>query len=803
MDTAQPPATNSTMSNQDHGTQMKHIQMQPVETSGGRDLANDLVWQRDPDCSKDPVPGTVLPDPKGAMVTQTQMLPVNQTQVLSNQNSNVQVSQQGGFPMTTGTSVQPQQQIRYQFPNQASVIPNQSGDNTTATMVQSFQLPSSTGYSGPQQQGVAGYVPQTVLVDTDGIRIQQIPQNIPLQGYPVQQNMVPVQFNQNFTQGGNTATNSQFISMPPPATAGQHYQRLVPICQVNPQFLAVPRANFPSVTKPTSLNVTAANQANQNPSVVSPVMSPAVTSPGTESVKSPTYVFMCNKCSYVTPHRGSFKTHYSSHIQYKPYQCAYCDHATIMKQPMQKHVKMRHGIEDAEGFSYETDPKKENIIDFFCKQCRSTMSMEEAKKYLAKYESQTADKLKPGPSKRKSSLDDKDDDQLSGMKRKKKLSISEANIDAPTTTNVEQAHAQQVGSPRGKSPLSPRGKSPLSPRGKSNVSPRNLTKWKGSVIFQPSSEKPRGRPKKFKSDGDNPGKGFPGRATIKFRGFNRKKFSATGGNFMKCPYCDYKSTSIGGVKKHCEWKHPKAKVQCGKCPFSTFIPEEMERHELHDLCKNETVGSGYLADKHERSKSPEKGPGRPRKSLSTTESSVVKTTSDIVDENGDENSNDDGVQLPCPHCDFVSHLFALKRHLFFYHKECDWKCKLCGYKSDSKKDVVRHSNRAHPNTQPNVVQTFADISNLLPDEASEQDTGTPPEKDIDENKFVSKHKLMGREYYMTSRKRLYLGKKRVGIANGQSTEDGKPLGIILPSIEKRKRGRKKESKVHGKFFKRL
>lgn len=32
----------------------KPYHMQPVQTSGGRDLASDLVWQRDPDCSRDP-----------------------------------------------------------------------------------------------------------------------------------------------------------------------------------------------------------------------------------------------------------------------------------------------------------------------------------------------------------------------------------------------------------------------------------------------------------------------------------------------------------------------------------------------------------------------------------------------------------------------------------------------------------------------------------------------------------------------------------------------------------------------------
>jgi hypothetical protein len=39
-------------------TSTAHVkQLQPVPASGGHDLARDLVWQRDPDCSKDPAVG--------------------------------------------------------------------------------------------------------------------------------------------------------------------------------------------------------------------------------------------------------------------------------------------------------------------------------------------------------------------------------------------------------------------------------------------------------------------------------------------------------------------------------------------------------------------------------------------------------------------------------------------------------------------------------------------------------------------------------------------------------------------------
>jgi hypothetical protein len=93
---------------------------------------------------------------------------------------------------------------------------------------------------------------------------------------------------------------------------------------------------------------------------------------------------------------------------------------------MQKHVKLKHAIEDSEGFTYESDSKKENIIDFFCNQCRSTMNMEEAKSYLAKFEG-SQEKLKPGPTKRKLSKDFQNEDDEYTPKRKKTFSWSVHN----------------------------------------------------------------------------------------------------------------------------------------------------------------------------------------------------------------------------------------------------------------------------------------------------------------------------------------------------------------------------------------
>ncbi|CAC5396987.1 unnamed protein product [Mytilus coruscus] len=767
---------------------VKPYHMQPVQTSGGRDLASDLVWQRDPDCSRDPNVGNhgnPMMVSQGVHVpgNQTQMMPVNQPHgvhqmqgVTMNQPQTVPVNQSpSGYPVPNVSNALPHNPAGYQYQGQTTSVPTALGDHAHVSMAQTFQMPQGNVYPGMRPQGVVNYLPvtshQQLMMDTDGNRIQQntmMQQNMAMTGFQMPQNMVPVQYNPNFVQGGNMNGNTQYMNMRPPTTTVQHqpqqanynYPRLVPY---NQQLMNAPRTQYnnprpPVVPKPT-LNIMAANQVAQKPTdlnisagtqVSSPdmgyptVQSPTVASPGTESVKSPTYVFMCNKCNYVTPHRSSFKTHYSSHIQYKPYQCAYCDHATIMKQPMQKHVKMKHAIEDSEGFTYESDSKKENIIEFFSNQCRSTMNLEEAKKYLDKYES--GEKLKSGPAKRKLSMDERDKDSS-----KRKRSWPEAGDDSNQSDAL------------------------LGPS-RSSISPRKLTHWKQGVTFEHHNQETKTK---------------VGRGRSKtFSGFAKQKKFITS-SVMKCPFCEFKSGSRKGLKRHCNWRHLEKRYRCNNCIFSTFFLEEMEVHIQSDHCES------YQLHSHERSKSPEKTVGRPRKNVSSAEETTPKTVTidRFSEENADESGNDD-MQLNCPHCNFSSNPFALKRHLFFYHKECDWKCKICGFISDSKKELVRHSNKAHPNTQPNIVQTFADISSLLPDNASEQEKGTPPDKDIDENeKVVSKHKLIDRDYIKTSKKRLVLGKKRVSkTMNDSSGEDKLQIMKMLNERKGQKRGRKREEK---------
>jgi hypothetical protein len=58
----------------------------------------------------------------------------------------------------------------------------------------------------------------------------------------------------------------------------------------------------------------------------------------------------------------------------------------------------------------------------------------------------------------------------------------------------------------------------------------------------------------------------------------------------------------------------------------------------------------------------------------------------------------------------------------------------------------------------------------MPEDVAEQEKATPPDKDISENeKVVSKHRLIDRDFIKTNRKRLVLGKKCVStLVNGQS-----------------------------------
>ncbi|XP_076106593.1 uncharacterized protein LOC143075155 [Mytilus galloprovincialis] len=774
----------------------KPYHMQPVQTSGGRDLASDLVWQRDPDCSRDPNVGNhgnpmMVSQGVHVPVNQTQMMPINQPHgvhqmqgVPMSQPQSVPVNQSpSGYPVSNVNNTLPHNPAGYQYQGQTTTVPNASGDHAHVGMGQPFQMPQGNVYPGMRPQGLGNYLPvtshQQLMMDTDGNRIQQnnmMQQNMAMTGYQMPpQNMVPVQYNQNFVQGGNMNGNTQYMNMRPPTTTVQHQQqhqpqhqhqqanynhpRLVPY---NQQLMNAPRTQYnnprPPVVQTPTLNIMAANQIAQKPTnlnlpsstqVSSPdtgyptVQSPTVASPGTESVKSPTYVFMCNKCNYVTPHRSSFKTHYSSHIQYKPYQCAYCDHATIMKQPMQKHVKMKHAIEDSEGFSYESDSKKENIIEFFSNQCRSTMNLEEAKKYLDKYES--GEKLKSGPAKRKLSMEEREKDSS-----KRKKSWPEAG---------DESYQSEASLGQSKSP----------------ISPRKLTHWKQGVTFEHNNQ-------------DTKTKVGRGRSIKSFTSFAKQKKFITSG-VMKCPFCEFKSGSQKGLKRHCNWRHLEKRYRCNNCDFSTFFLEEMEGHIQRDHCES------YQLHSNETRKSPEKTVGRPRKNLSSAEETTPKTVTidRFAEDNADDSGNDD-MQLNCPHCNFSSNPFALKRHLFFYHKECDWKCKICGFISGSKKELVRHSNKAHPNTQPNIVQTFADISSLLPDNASEQEKGTPPDKDIDENeKVVGKHKLIDRDYIKTNKKRMVLGKKRVSkIINDTSGEDRLQIMKIISERKKQKRGRKRE-----------
>jgi hypothetical protein len=733
-------------------TSTAHVkQLQPVPSSGGHDLARDLVWQRDPDCSKDPAVG--------------QGQQINQVHVK--------------FPDSTGTPILPAVSVPYSYrgPSTATMSTS-SGDNVSTGIIPTFQQPNV--YTGLRPENIVTYIPSTnpqaVVVDTDGNRIQQNPviqQNIPFAGYQVPSNMIPVQFSTN---------NQQYVSMQAPGTIAQQqqqvtfsYPRLVPF---NPQTMAMPRmqvSNPQIAPKLSNLNVAVANQVVQTPGslnimaatqVSSPVMtspiaqSPTtVASPGTESVKSPTYVYMCNKCNYVTPYRSSFKTHYSSHIQYKPFQCAYCDHSTIMKQPMQKHVKLKHAIEDSEGFTYESDSKKENIIDFFCNQCRSTMNMEEAKSYLAKFEG-SQEKLKPGPTKRKLSKDFQNEDDEYTPKRKKTFSWSE------NYNEEEDDPDQNTGARTKKSPVS-------------------------------SCLKTKGRPRKIlNSDGKTFGK------PRKFPGFGKKYLPQTFNvKTILCHFCEFKSASHRGLKKHCEWRHPEKRIKCKKCTYFTYFEEEFQTHLKNIQCDSDI---NLLSTKRERSKSPEKSAARSRKPVSNTEENKGMTISDTLSGITSDDSSNDEIQLNCPHCNFVSDPFALKRHLFFYHKECDWRCKHCGFISSSKKEVVRHSNKIHTDSQPSVVQTFADISSLMPEDVAEQEKATPPDKDISENeKVVSKHRLIDRDFIKTNRKRLVLGKKCVStLVNGQSgTEDKLQIGAEKKSLNIKRGGRKREEKeVHGKIY---
>lgn len=730
-------------------------QLQPVTSSGGHDLARDLVWQRDPDCCKDPAVG------QGQQIKQVHVK----------------------FPDSTGTPVVPAVSVPYSYQGSSTTtMSTSSGDNISTGIIPTFQQPNV--YTGLTPENIVTYMPatnpQAVVVDTDGNRIQQNPviqQNIPFSGYQVPSNIIPVQFSTN---------NQQYVSMQAPGTIAPqqqqvtfNYPRLVPF---NPQTIVMPRmpVGNPQISpKLSNLNVTVANQVVQTPGslnmmaatqVSSPVMtspiaqSPtAVTSPGTESVKSPTYVYMCNKCNYVTPYRSSFKTHYSSHIQYKPFQCAYCDHSTIMKQPMQKHVKLKHAIEDSEGFTYESDSKKENIIDFFCNQCRSTMNMEEAKSYLAKFEG-SQEKLKPGPAKRKISKDFQNENDENTPKRKKTFSWSE------NCNEKEDDLDENTGARTKKSQVSSHLKTSGKARKKLNSDSKTFVK-----------------PRKF------PGFG---------KKFLPQTFSA---KTFCCHLCEFKSASHRGLKKHCEWRHPEKRIKCEKCSYFTYVEEEFQTHVKNNQCDSD---ANLLSTKRERSKSPEKSAARARKPVGNTEENKGMTISDTLSGETSDDSSNDEIQLNCPHCNFVSDPFALKRHLFFYHKECDWRCKHCGFISSSKKEVVRHSNKTHTDSQPSVVQTFADISSLMSEDVAEQEKATPPDKDISENeKVVGKHRLIDCDFIKTNRKRLVLGKKRGStLVNGQSgTEDKlqiiKVSGAEKKSLNIKRGGRKREEKeVDGKIY---
>lgn len=765
-----PPVSQIPIKPLDQTTSINVKQLQPVPTSGGCDLAQDLIWQRDPDCSKDPVLGHPINVSPGQTVTAA---PTK-------------------FPVSTDKQPLPQGTSHYHY----QIPENQTLPGNNATLVQAF--PPPTMYTGLSAQDVITYVPvsgtPTVVMDTDGNRIQQNPgvqQNIAFAGFQMPHNIIPAQYQPNMAASVN-ANPMQYVSMQPPSPivqqqlANYSYPRLVPY---NPQTMTLPKplvAQQPIAQKPTTLNVTLANQVAQNSISVNvvgtQVTSPMMTSPigqsptsvASPSVKSPTYVYMCNKCDYVTPYRSSFKTHYCSHIQYKPYQCAYCDHSSIMKQPMQKHVKMKHAIEDSEGFTYESDQKKESIIEYICKLCRSTMNMEEAKKFYEKFEG-SHERLKSG--KRKINKDSEEDETVTPTKRKKKFSWSDGNV----KEDGDEDDSHYSSNVRGTS--------------KSPISPRKLTHWKEDSTLKPSKErghtkiKKPGRPKKY-ADGELTAlrKTLVGKVK-KFPGFRKQKkylsqnFNAS--TFL-CQFCEFKSASQKGLKKHCEWRHPEKKRKCAKCSFASFFEEEFTTHVENNQCKNE---QNILAVKQEGTKSPVKRFGRPRKSLLVKSKSPA--VSIVMDEDIPEGANNDDAQLNCPHCNFISHPFALKRHLFFYHKECDWRCKHCGFISSSKKEVVRHSNKVHADAQPNVVQTFADISSLLHELATEQEKSDMS----DGEKIVIKHQLTDSDYINLSKRRLVLGKKR-----GPKTMNNSQLGVedklqmIKVAGLTLKRGRKREEK---------